>query len=234
MEKSKMLKLVTSTLACFAVVSIGNHCYNIQAVNKIESDIQNSIQNVETEEPIIFTEVSSYDTKYDFSDNSVLAEHSDLIVIGKVTNLDKATNYNPTTKNYGKARTPGNLEVLQVLKSDGKVISNNIEFLDMGGMMEYKEYVKSLLPAQKAKREYLMSQNGIDVNTRSNIFVKQSVENQLEIEENKTYIMYLKYDSTFGKYMVVNQPYGVKEYEQNTGKILNHVTETIENIDEMM
>lgn len=223
MKKNNILKVVTGSVACLAMVCFGSYCYNAQAVeNKLE-----------TNEPIIFNEVSSYDTKYNFADNSVLAEFSDLIVIGKVTNLDEATNYNPKTQKYSKARTPGNLEILEVLKSDGSKLLKSIDFLDVGGTLSYNEYEKSLLPAQKAKREYLMQQNGISTK-RNNIYVKQSVENQLDLEEGKTYIMYLKYDENFEKYTVVNQPYGVKEYNTNTKQILNHVTNTIENINEMM
>lgn len=226
MKKNNILKVVTGSVACLAMVCFGSYCYNTQAVGGFE-------KKLETNAPIIFNEVSSYDTKYDFSDNSVLAEYSDLIVIGKVTNLDDATNYNPKTQKYSKARTPGNLEILNVLKSDGSKLLSSIDFLDVGGTLSYSEYEKSLLPAQKAKRDYLMQQNGISTK-RNNIYVKQSVENQLDLEEGKTYIMYLKYDENFEKYTVVNQPYGVKEYNVNTKQILNHVTNTIENIDEMM
>lgn len=226
MKKNNILKLVTGTLACLTLVCIGGYSYNSHATDNVENKM------VE-DEPIIFNEVSSYDTIYDFSDSDVLAEHSDLIVIGKVNNLDAATNFNPKTKKYSKARTPGSLEVLQVLKSDGNTRLDTIDFLDVGGLLSYSDYEKSLLPAQKAKRDYLMQQNGLST-ARNNIFVKQSVENQLEIEEGKTYIMYLTYDENFEKYTVVNQPYGVKEYNVSTGKVLNHVTNTIENIEEMM
>ena len=227
MKKNIVLKLTTGVLGCFAIVSLGNYCYNTQANNMLESQI------IETEEPIIFNEVSSYDTLYDFSDNKVLAEFSDLIVIGKVTNLDDATNYNPTTKKYGKARTPGNLEIISVIKSDNNNNSTEVKFMDMGGMISYTDYEKSLLPAQKAKRDYLMQTNGITA-SKSNIFVRQSVQNQLAIEEGKTYVMYLRYDSDYDRYMVVDQPHGVKEYNTNTGRIMNHITNSVETLDELM
>ena len=130
MKKNNILKLTTGVLACFAVVMLGNHCYNAQAVKDIVYKAELK------EEPIIFTEVSSYDTRYDFSNSSVLAEHSDLVVIGKLTELGTPTNFNPTTKKYGKTRTPGNLEVLQVLKSDNNDIET-VEFLNYGGTISY-------------------------------------------------------------------------------------------------
>lgn len=232
MKNSKLLKISTTILGCLAIVSLGNYCYNVQGNNSI-----NNMDNVvvENNEPIIFTEESSYDTLYDFSNNKILAEHSDLVVIGKITNIGTPTNFNPTTKKYGKARTPGELEVLQVIKSDSNSKIKNIEFLDAGGIISYEDYEKGLLPAQKAKREYLMQQSGIAVvSAKKNMFVKQSVKGQLELEEDKTYIMYLNYNEDFGKYMVVSQPYGIKEYNVSTGKILNHVTNTVENLEEMM
>lgn len=237
MRKDSLLKLTASMLGCFAIVGLGSHCYNAQIYGAVEEKLPevkvaaNKLEETE-EAPIIYTEVARFDTMYDFSDNKILAEHSDLIVIGKVSNLEDATNYNPTTKSYGKARTPGTLEILQVLKSDSDKKVTEVEFLEAGGLISYSEYEKSLLPAQKAKRDYLMQQNGIT--TRNNVFVEQKVENQLKIEEGKTYIMYLEYNSDFDKYMVVSQPYGVKEYNPNTGKILNHINNTVETIEKSM
>lgn len=227
MKKKSLLKITTGVLGCLAVVSIGNYCYNTQAYVGEQKEL------VETEEPIIITEVSSYETKYNFSDSDVLAEHSDLIVVGKLKDIGTPINFNPTTKKYGKTRTPAQLEVLKVVKSDGSADLSEVEFLDVGGLISYAEYEKSLLPAQKAKRDYLMSQNG-NLQSRSNVFVKQSVKNQLELKEDKTYIVYLEYNEDFGKYTVVNQPYGIKEYNQNTGKVLNHITNEVETLDEMI
>jgi len=226
--KKKILKITTSMLACLTIFAIGTYSYNSQ---KIETE-----KNIEVnqEEPIIFTEISHYDTLYDFSNSKVLAEHSDLIVIGKITNLDEATNYNPTRKKYTKATTPGDLEVIQVLKSDTKEALDTVKFMDIGGMINYTDYEKSLLPAQKAKRDYLMQQNGNTKLVKTNMFVKQEVKNQLELEENKTYIMYLYYNEDYDRYMVVSQPYGIKEYNIESGKILNHVTNTVETLNELM
>jgi len=224
---NKKLKITAGILSCLTVIAIGNYCYKTQAVNNIKNEV------IATNEPIVITQVSSYDTRYNFADSDVLAQYSDLVVIGKVTDLESATNFNPTTKKYGKARTPGSLEVLEIIKSDGK-IGSKIEFMDGGGTISYSDYEKSLLPAQKAKRDYLMNKNGtLSTSDMNNVYVKQISENQLEIEENKTYIMYLNYNEDFGKYMVVNQPYGVKEYNVNTGKILNHVTDTVESVEDL-
>ena len=226
MKKNNLLKISTCILGCLALVSIGGQCYNTQ-----DNVAKQSI--VETEDPIIFTEVSSYDTLYDFSDSAVLAEHSDLVVVGKLKEIGTPTNFNAKTKKYGKACTPNNLEIMQVIKSDDNQNLEEVNFLNIGGLISYSDYEKSLLPAQKAKREYLMQQNGT-LQAKSNMFVKQSVKDQLEIEEDKTYIVYLYYNENYDSYMVVNQPYGIKEYNANTGKILNHVTNKVENLDELM
>lgn len=228
MRKDSLLKLTAGMLGCFTIATLGATCHNVHFANNIEKEIKSN--DVVAEEPIIYTEIARFDTKYDFSDNKILAEHSDLVVIGKITNLEAATNYNPTKKSYGKARTPGTLEVLQVLKADENEKITEIDFLEVGGLISYSEYEKSLLPAQKAKRDYLMQQNG-NINSKNNVFVRQKVENQLDLEEGKTYIMYLEYNSDYDKYMVVNQPYGVKEYNTKTGKILNHVTNSVETLE---
>lgn len=220
--KNKILKIVTGTLACLSILAIGTYGYHKQNMR------------LENQEPIIFTEITQYDELYDFSDSKVLAEHSDLVVIGKITNMDEATNYNPTAKKHVKATTPGTLEVMQVLKSNSSEKLDNIEFMNMGGTISYLDYEKSLLPAQKAKRDYLMQQNGNAKLVKTNMFVKQEVKNQLELEEDNTYIMYLYYNEDYGKYMVVNQPYGIKEYNEATGKILNHVTNGVETLEEVM
>lgn len=220
--KNKIIKIVTGTLACLSIFAIGTYGYHKQNIK------------LNNQEPIIFTEITQYDELYDFSDNKVLTEHSDLVVIGKITNMDDSTNYNPTAKKYVKATTPGTLEVMKVLKTDTSEKLDKIEFLNIGGTIKYTDYEKSLLPAQKAKRDYLMEQNGISKLSKSNMYVKQEVKNQIELEEDKTYIMYLYYNEDYDKYMVVNQPYGIKEYDQDTGKILNHVTNGVETLEEVM
>ena len=185
--KNKIFKFTTTMLACATVFGIGVHCYN----NRVLAE--NNINMIQ-EEPIIFTEVSNYDYLYDFSDSKVLAEHSDLIVIGKITNLDEATNFNPAKKKYTKTTTPGELEVIKVLKANTTEKLDTVKFMDIGGTVSYLDYEKSLLPAQKAKRDYLMQQNGEAKIAKTNMFVKQEVKNQLELEEDKTYIMYLYYN----------------------------------------
>lgn len=226
--KDKILKITTSILACLTIFTVGSYCFNG------ERTIENVKMEEINEEPIVFTEVSHYDTLYDFSDSKVLAEHSDLVVIGKITNLGNATNYNPKTNIYGKACTPGNLEVMQVIKSNTNESLQSVDFMDIGGLIRYSDYEKSLLPAQKAKRDYLMQQSGISKLSRSNVYVKQEVENQLELEEGKTYIMYLYYNEDYECYMVVSQPYGIKEYNEKNQEIINHVTNKIEKLSELM
>lgn len=225
--KNKMLKVLAGVVACVSLAVTGSYCYNSQF-----SDLP-SAKGTDMTDPIIYTEVSHFDTLYNFSDSKVLAEHSDLIVVGKITDIGNPTNFNPITKKYGKTRTPGELEVMQVIKSDGNTNLMSIEFMDIGGILPYNEYSKGLLPAQKAKREYLMEQSGL-LQSRNNIYIDQVVENQLELEEDKNYIMYLYYNEDFGKYMVVNQPYGIKEYNENTGKVLNHVTNEVASLQELM
>lgn len=221
MKNKNIFKLISGAMACFTIVSVGSYAYTHFAKNDLN------------EEPIIYREVSSYEMKYDFSNNEILAEHADLVVIGKVTELGAPTNYNPTTKKYGKIRTPGNLEVLEIIKNDGTEKIDEIEFMNYGGMLSYNEYSKSLLPAQKAKREYLMKQSGI-YNQRSNIFVEQKVKDQLDIEEGNTYVMYLKYDEDFDKYVILSQTNGVKKYDLQTKKVMNHMKNTVETIEELM
>ena len=223
--KNKLLKITTGILACLTIFTVGSYCYNGE---------KNGMNIKMDEEPIIFTEVSHYDTMYDFSDNQVLAEHSDLVVIGKVKELGKSTNYNTKTKKYGKACTPVNIEVTQVLKSNGDENIQSINFMNIGGMIRYTDYEKSLLPAQKAKRDYLMQQNGGANISKENMYVDQKVEQQLKLKEGKEYIIYLYYNENYDRYMVVNQPYGIKEYDEKNGEIINHVTNRIEKLSEMM
>lgn len=215
----KFLKVTSGLVGCFAVLAVGTCCYQNQK-NKVE-------------EPVIFDELYHYDTLYDFSKADVLMEQSDLVVVGKLTSLEEATNYNAKTNHYGKARTPGNLEVIQVLKDNSNEIEKEVHFADIGGVIAYPDYEKSLLPAQREKREYLMKQNGVQA-VKANMFVKEHVENQLELEVGKTYIMYFYYNPDLEEYIVINQPYGVKEYNTSTGEVYNHVTKTLEKLTDIM
>lgn len=224
MNKKKVLKISLGIFACVAVFAGGSIKLNIE--NK-KTEYANNL-----EEPYIINEVSYVDTLYDFSKEDVLMGESDLVVIGKVTNIGKASNYNPITQKYSRARTPVELEVIKTIKSNTDNSLDKVELLDVGGTISYSDYEKSLLPAQKAKRDYLMQQSGIQ--KISNLFVNESIKDQLELEVGKTYIMYLYFDTDFQKYMVVNQPYGIKEYDETTHEIFNHVTKEVEKLEDLM
>lgn len=215
--KNGILKITSSILLGIFTISLGNYCYELHS---------------ESKEPIVIDAISKYDTIYDYSNNDVIKEKSDLVVVGKVTEIGNASNYNSKSKEYHKALTPGKLEVIEVVKSDVNEKMDEIDFMDIGGTISYEDYAKSLLPAQREKREYLMKQSGIM--TVNNVFVNESVEDQLDLEVGETYIMYLKYNEDYNSYIVTNQPYGIKKYNPETQEITNHVTKEVAKLEDLM
>lgn len=101
----------------------------------------------------------------------------------------------------------------------GKMVINNslygnlkeglvIEYLKSGGIMTLEEYNKFQIPAMKEKHERLWEENGIDAST---VYVNFHFGSDPNIEEGKTYLCYLKYIESIGRYEIVGLGNGFRE-----------------------
>lgn len=163
---------------------------------------------------IIMNEVSDASYIIDISDNDVIASKAQYIIIGTVTSIDGVTNYNPETKYYVMTRTVGNVKVQKVLKGD--LNKETIPFIRLGGIIPLSEYEKTLPETHKEKTGLTkMSQD-----EKEKQYVLEMMEGDIEIEKDKTYLMYMTYREDYGRYAINFMQYGLREIE-TTGNNIN-------------
>ena len=106
--------------------------------------------------------------------------------------------------------TEGELEILDVLKGDIK--DKNIKFRRVGGKMNYAEYLKG----SPIKREKLKNNPEMDIYSKEEkekMMIEECANEDIKLEEGKTYLMYLKYNKELGTNLVKFYQYGARELE---------------------
>ena len=168
-----------------------------------------------------------FDMIEDISKKEIRRKLSDNIVIAKVSKINGARNVDPKTGEETLIMTEGELEILDVLKGDIK--DKNIKFRRVGGKMNYAEYLKG----SPIKREKLKNNPEMDIYSKEEkekMMIEECANEDIKLEEGKTYLMYLKYNKELGTNLVKFYQYGTRELEpiqKNTmQKALSNYKET--------
>ncbi|MCX8074813.1 MAG: hypothetical protein N2749_04415 [Clostridia bacterium] len=176
----------------------------------------------------------SADFSIDFSDYAVLSQEATDVIIAKVSKIDGAINYNPVKKIYTHTFTIGDMEVLSVEK--GNIEANTtVPFMKLGGTIAIEEYEKTLDPMQKEKLVSLAKYNEKEATKDSaskiskSTFVREKMENDIDIEEDKKYLMFLKYSRDYDRYSIIGFEYGLREFVIKTNQIKDNITGKFEN-----
>ena len=146
----------------------------------------------------------------DISKKEIRRKLSDNIVIAKVSKINGARNVDPKTGEETLIMTEGELEILDVLKGDIK--DKNIKFRRVGGRMNYAEYLKG----SPIKREKLKNNPEMDIYSKEEkekMMIEECANEDIKLEEGKTYLMYLKYNKELGTNLVKFYQYGARELE---------------------
>ena len=150
------------------------------------------------------------DMREDISKKDIRRKLSDNIVIAKVSKINGARNVDPKTGEETLIMTEGELEILDVLKGDIK--DKNIKFRRVGGRMNYAEYLKG----SPIKREKLKNNPEMDTYSKEEkekMMIEEYANEDIKLEEGKTYLMYLKYNKELGTNLVKFYQYGTRELE---------------------
>ena len=139
------------------------------------------------------------------TNNTFIAEDAEIIVIGTIKSLDGVVNYNPTKEDYVMTRTVGTIEVDKVIK--GNLAEDEIPFIKLGGIIPISEYEKGIPEEQAEKFGF----NQMSEEEKETKYISEQLEEDIEIEQGKTYLMYLKYYSDYGKYSICYLQYGIRE-----------------------
>lgn len=184
-----------------------------------EEVIRESKMNNVSEEDILFTSKSEARFKYNISDNAVIKEKADFIILGKIDSIDGAINYNSTKNSYTFTKTIGELTVNKVIK--GNLNEDKIPFIRAGGIINIEEYEKGLDDPLKAK----LKLDNLSENDKKTKYIKEIFSDDINLEENKDYLMYLKYDPDYNKYAINFLQYGLREISIDTNVKQSYATQ---------
>lgn len=145
---------------------------------------------------------------FDITDNGIIGNMADYIIIGTVENIEGGINHNPTTGYYSVANTVGTVKVEKVLK--GKIKEDTIPFIKTGGYIPFSEYKKEL-------PESLRENQIFEEMPQDDEYILQLSSDDILIEQGKTYYMLLKYDTDFERYNIDFMQYGLREVDTSNG-----------------
>lgn len=225
-----MKKILTFGLMSFGIAGIvlGFSLNHIQKVKDNENSNEESFNKQEkTNERIYLNSISSLDFNLDVTDLDYLEENSSDIIIGKVKSIDGTTNYNEKNKSYTFVSTYGTIQVEGIIKSNSKFsLNDTVLFARMGGEITVAEYEKSLEPRQIVRQKI----DQLTEEEKKNLYVRMYIENDIEIEAGKTYLMYLSYDESTEKYAIIGFENGLREYNKNNNTVKNNSTGEFESL----
>lgn len=225
MRKILTLGLVTIGIVGIALVFSFNNMKNKE--NFEDNNGTSSNKNETTDERIYLNSISALDFNLNVTDSDYLQKNSSDIIIGKVKSIDGATNYNEKNNSYMFASTYGTIEVEGIIKSNSNFsLNDTVLFTRMGGEITVAEYEKSLEPRQIIRQKI----DQLTEEEKKNLYVRMYVENDIEIEAGKSYLMYLSYDESMGKYAIIGFENGLREYNKNNNTVKNNSTGEFESM----
>lgn len=236
-----------SAIILVATSMLGISEFKTQKNYEINDNVsQEDFVHEENEElKFVVDEISDSNYGYDLTNKEIIKELSDLVIIGNLSEIKEVSNYIKKLDVYSATRTYTNVNNVQVLYqskeskakidllSTSKLEGKSIPVVFYGGTLPYSEYEKSLRESQKEKRASLL-EIGKGVRTKENVYIRTKEKNQLDIEEDKKYLLYLVYDENFEAFMPISSVYGVMEYDSSLKNINNHITGKVETIEEII
>lgn len=231
MEKSRnkssfiyitIIIIITILLAYIGIkyINIKKNNDNIIGQGKeiTEKEDDDEILNEKVKEPVNDSiKYSSFFTlSEDISKREVRRKVDCNIVIGKVKKIISSSNVNKDGKEETHIITKAELEILDVLKGDLK--EKSVIIKKLGGRMKYKEYLKG----SKTLREKIKNNPEMKMTEEEEEkeYVEYVPQNDVLLEEGKTYLFYLTKDKEDGIYGVEFLQYGSRELEKISKKTM--------------
>ena len=204
-----MKKLVIGILSVMLVFAMG--CSGKKAV---------------PQNPEIILNISGFaEWEQNISDPKVLRELVDAVVIARISKIEGGNNYNPLEKVYTLITTIGQMEDKQVIAGDLK--PGTLPFIRDGGMISAFEYEKGLQDEDPAKKTLAK----MSTEEKKNKYVKDFLNDDIELEAGKTYLCYIAYNKDYQRYSIGGYQYGTREYDEKTNTFKNNETGEWEKLD---
>ena len=248
-RKNNYLKYVAS-IVIFLVVILSVIFVNIK-YNKLNTDenVNNDVQvdnlygviNVNKEN----NNALSYRYDIDTTDLKTIFSSLDYdVVIAKVESISY-TNYDTkyytqggqdfVKEDYVPVRTIANVKIIKNIRGDFKV-DETLTVKANGGILEYNQYMRywnyynmKPLDIDRIEKEYTDYINA----GKEEVYISEFGENDIRLEEGKTYMMFIR-KMAENEYFTNLSKNLLREYDENTGMILNNDTKEYQDINSVL
>lgn len=248
-RKNNYLKYVAS-IVIFLVVILSVIFVNIK-YNKLNTDenVNNDVQvdnlygviNVNKEN----NNALSYRYDIDTTDLKTIFSSLDYdVVIAKVESISY-TNYDTkyytqggqdfVKEDYVPVRTIANVKIIKNIRGDFKV-DETLTVKANGGILEYNQYMRywnyynmKPLDIDRIEKEYTDYINA----GKEEVYISEFRENDIRLEEGKTYMMFIR-KMAGNEYFTNLSKNLLREYDENTGMILNNDTKEYQDINSVL
>lgn len=248
-RKNNYLKYVAS-IVIFLVVILSVIFVNIK-YNKLNTDenVNNDVQvdnlygviNVNKEN----NNALSYRYDIDTTDLKTIFSSLDYdVLIAKVESISY-TNYDTkyytqggqdfVKEDYVPVRTIANVKIIKNIRGDFKV-DETLTVKANGGILEYNQYMRywnyynmKPLDIDRIEKEYTDYINA----GKEEVYISEFGENDIRLEEGKTYMMFIR-KMAENEYFTNLSKNLLREYDENTGMILNNDTKEYQDINSVL
>lgn len=214
--------------------------FGLNTGNSEEADLsgyENSKENnIIANEEIILSKSNEADLAVDYSNIKNLVNESQIIAIVKIES-EEGKNYNPVRKEYVPVYTTGTLKVKEIIQNNSDVLiapNETLEYVRLGGKITFSEYLKGVSESERNKLvQNISSKTKLTTEQMAVKLVKDIFVGDIEIEQGKEYLVFLKYTKDYGKYNILGFEYGLREYDSETMSIRNNKTNNFESINQL-
>ena len=248
-RKNNYLKYVAS-IVIFLVIILSVIFVNIK-YNKlnINENVNNDVQ-VDNLYGVIYVNKENNNAlsyRYDIDTTDLKTIFSSLdydVVIAKVESISY-TNYDTkyytqggqefVKEDYVPVRTIANVKIIKNIRGDFKV-DETLTVKANGGILEYNQYMRywdyynmKPLDIDRIEKEYTDYINA----GKEEVYISEFRENDIRLEEGKTYMMFIR-KMAGNEYFTNLSKNLLREYDENTGMILNNDTKEYQDINSVL
>lgn len=236
MLKSNIIKKRIIPVLIFFILCVIIMVYLIMQKSNKQTISENN-QNIEDklDNDIILYKENDADLAIDYSNIDNLVAESEVVALVKIKS-EEGMNYNPIREEYVPVYTTGVMEIENIILNTSDVQlseKQELEYVRLGGKIKYGEYLQGLRDVEKEKlQQDMLVKTQKTTQELANKLVRDMYIDDIEIENNKEYLVFLKYTKDYEKYNILGFEYGLREYDSNTKMIKNNATKEFENMEQ--
>lgn len=225
-----MKKIICITLIFVFFTGCSNNVKNSDKNVKI--GISNNYLDTIDKDQIEYAKVE-VNMAYNMADPIQLKKHATNVFLASINSIDSAT---CNLEGYEYSPIPFTLGKMEILKNYIGEAEGLVNFSRSGGTVTIDEFNRNAPELSVSRRERLQKEKNKEIN-----YMNIKLINDIELEVNKTYLIYATYNEEYDRYEMIGFEYGSREVEgynlktrtlSDSATILNNETKETESFEE--